>query len=788
MRQTLLNRAAAILVVLICGVAIRGALSAAEPAGAPRPVRILLIGDSTVASYPKPPADRPDLTGWGQVFGEFFTDNVAILNHARSGASSKSFFQLGLWSKAIAERPDYVFIQFGHNDGPGKGDRSTDPKTEFRDNLRRYIDETRAAGAKPVLVTPVSRRTFKEGKIETTLEPYADAMLAVGQEKNVPVIDLHAASRALLNKLSDAGSADFSPSKDDRSHFSRKGALAMARLVAEAVPAAMPELKPYLKPVRADEEPPAATDETLFGSVTERHLMIPMRDGKRLSAYVYLPPGDGPWPVLYEQRYADVRGRGARERFARLAGRGYAVVIENFRGTHLSEGTWVGYRALGWGELQDGYDTVEWLAEQPWSTGKVGTFGGSQAGFAQNFLAIAGPPHLVCQYMTDTGLSLFHEGYRIGGTARPQRFLKMAAVCRNPDDNARLMEQWFAHPNYDDYWAQEDCSRHFDRMNVPCFTVGSWFDFMCVGSVQSYIGRQHQAGPQSRGRQQLLIGPWLHGGTKDANKTGELAFPDNARFLLDDHMVRWFDHFLKGVDNGVERDPAVRYYAMGAVGEPGAPGNVWRDAADWPLATTPTPYYLQPQGKLFLNEPTEAGALTEFTSDPQHPAEIPGVAFPGARDARAYEAQSQVRTFTTEPLEQPVEWTGLVRAELAVSSTSPDTDYIVRICDVYPDGRSILLVDSIRRARYREGFDRESFLQRDQVYNLSFDIGWISQIFNRGHRIRVTVASTGAPFYEPNPNTGLPLSITLPEQTQVAVNRVYHNPGHASRIIAPVMP
>ena len=184
MRQTLLNRAAAILVVLICGVAIRGALSAAEPAGAPRPVRILLIGDSTVASYPKPPADRPDLTGWGQVFGEFFTDNVAILNHARSGASSKSFFQLGLWSKAIAERPDYVFIQFGHNDGPGKGDRSTDPKTEFRDNLRRYIDETRAAGAKPVLVTPVSRRTFKEGKIETTLEPeqLLDACKALEQE------------------------------------------------------------------------------------------------------------------------------------------------------------------------------------------------------------------------------------------------------------------------------------------------------------------------------------------------------------------------------------------------------------------------------------------------------------------------------------------------------------------------------------------------------------------------------------------------------------------------------
>ncbi len=379
--------------------------------------------------------------------------------------------------------------------------------------------------------------------------------------------------------------------------------------------------------------------ETQFGSVTERPLMIPMRDGKRLSAYVYLPSGKGPWPVIYEQRYADVRGRGMRESFARLADRGYAVVIENFRGTHLSEGTWVGYRALGWGQLQDGYDTVEWLAQQPWSTGKIGTFGSSQAGFAQNFLAVAGPPHLACQYMIDTGLSLFHEGYRIGGATRPKRFLKMAALCHNPDDNSRLLEQWFSHPNYDDYWAQEDCSRHFDRMNVPCFTVGSWFDFMCAGLVQSFIGRQHQGGPQSRGRQQLLIGPWLHGRLKDTNKTGELVFPDDARFLMEDHLVRWFDHFLKGVDNGVERDPVVRYYAMGAVGETGAPGNAWRDAVDWPVAATHTPHYLQPQGKLLPSQPTDDGAADGVHQRSAAPGRDSGRGFsrsagrPGLRNA-----------------------------------------------------------------------------------------------------------------------------------------------------------
>lgn len=530
-----------------------------------------------------------------------------------------------------------------------------------------------------------------------------------------------------------------------------------------------------------------AADEPLdLGKVTERHVMVPMRDGTRLSTYLYLPEGDGPWPVLYEQRYADLRSAGTRKANAKLAESGYVLAIQNFRGTHLSEGKWVGYRALGWGEKKDGYDTVEWLAAQPWSTGKIGTLGSSQAGFAQNFLAVTEPPHLVCQYMIDTGLSLFHEGYRIGGATRPERFKEMKGVCRNPEDNLELLHEWFAHPTYDAYWAEEDCTRFFDKMNVPCFTIGSWYDFMCVGSIDSFIGRQHRGGPHSRGQQQLLIGPWLHSRFKETNQTGELVYPENAKFPMDAHMIRWFDHYLKGIDNGIEREPAVKYYVMGALGEPGAPGNVWRTAPDWPVAAQATPYFLQSGGMLNVTEPSAADGRTEFKGDPIHPAEIPGRAFPGARDARKFEEQAEVRTFTTEPLAQPVEWTGKVRAELYVSSSAPDSDFIVRVSDVYPDGRSILIIDYIRRARYREGFDREVPMRPGQVEKVAFDVGWLSQIFNAGHRIRVTVASTGAPFFEPNPNTGEPLTLDFPQKSVVAENAVYHNRTHASRIIAPV--
>jgi predicted acyl esterase len=524
--------------------------------------------------------------------------------------------------------------------------------------------------------------------------------------------------------------------------------------------------------------------------VREEHVMIPMRDGKRLSAYLYFPPGDGPWPVLYEQRYADLKGDGTRQANARLAMAGYVVCAENFRGTYQSEGTWVGYRALGWGELQDGYDTVEWLASQPWSTAKIGTFGSSQAGYAQNFLAVTRPPHLVAQYMIDTGLSLYHEGYRIGGATRPERFKQMDAVCREPLDNRRLLAEWFKHPTYDEFWQQEDCTRHFDRMNVPCFTIGSWFDFMNVGSIASFQGRQHRGGPNSQGKQWLLIGPWLHGGYlgKNTNKVSELTFPEAAKFDAEQHLIRWFDHWLKGADNGIEREPTVRYFVMGPVGENNSPGNVWREAPDWPVNQVSKPLYLNADQTLSATSPTSEDSVVHFVADPLHPNEIPGRAFPGAADARKFESQPEVRTFTSETLSEPQEWTGLVKAELFVTSTARDTDFIVRVSDVYPDGRSILLVDYIRRARYREGFEKEVFLQPGQVAKVAFDVGWLSQIFAAGHRIRVTVASTGAPFYEPNPNTGEPLGIDFPDNSVVAKNAIQVNRRFASRILAPVAP
>lgn len=208
------------------------------------PLRIVIIGDSTVCEYPETSPSR----GWGQFIHERFKDGeVKVINLAAAGRSAKTFIKEGRWQKALEEKPDYVLIQFGHNDshGPEKPE-STDAATDYKDFLRRYIDEARAAGATPILVTPMVRRIFTpDGGFDDNLIPYAAAMKDVGNEKHVPVIDLHTSSNALVQKLGPVASAEMANKKGDQTHFNEKGARAMADLVMHELPAAAPDLKQY---------------------------------------------------------------------------------------------------------------------------------------------------------------------------------------------------------------------------------------------------------------------------------------------------------------------------------------------------------------------------------------------------------------------------------------------------------------------------------------------------------------------------------------------------------------
>lgn len=236
------SRLIAIVVLLISA-----SLHAAEPTATLKPVRVILVGDSTVT----------DSAGWGTGLGALVRPEATVVNYARGGASTKSYAAAGLWKKALADKPDYVLIQFGHNDQPGKGpERETDPATTYTQNLARFIDEARAAGAKPILVTSLARRVFDGDKLRVDLEPYADAVRKLGKEKNVPVLDLHMVSKAAVEKLGPQKSQDWAPApkKDaagtlraDRTHLSPDGAKVVGKLVAEEIRKNVPELAAYLR-------------------------------------------------------------------------------------------------------------------------------------------------------------------------------------------------------------------------------------------------------------------------------------------------------------------------------------------------------------------------------------------------------------------------------------------------------------------------------------------------------------------------------------------------------------
>ena len=560
-------------------------------------------------------------------------------------------------------------------------------------------------------------------------------------------------------------------------------------------------------------------------SPREQHVMVPMRDGTRLSLSLQFPDpvkhGPGPWPAIFEQRYGNDGTDDATRRdlaeladgvlFVRARARfspspshsayvslgGFVAGLLMFRGAWRSEGEWLSYRALGWGEhmedgvYADGYDCCEWIASQPWCTGKVGTFGSSQAGFAQNFLAVMRPPSLVCQYMIDTGLSLYHEAYRMGGcwgwhTGRNSS----PAVAKNgigrgtygKDHSVMTQREWAGHQEHcDDYWLAEDCTRYINRMDVPCCSVGSWYDFMCQGSIASFVGRQHLGGDRSRGQQSLIIGPWLHGRYNKGNTVGELAYPASAAFPIKQHMVEFFKHHLLQEPRASQAVP-VKYFRMGAVDEPNAPGNDWHEASDWPVPATPTAFFLSPGGELSLSSPAQVGALP-VCADPSDPADTGtgSSAFAGARDARMFEASGaagSVLIFTSEVLTEAIEWTGAVRARLFVAVDGDDADFIARVSDVYPDGRSILIADHSRRVSLRKSLN-DPPVAPEPVNALDFRIGWMSQVFNAGHRIRITIACTGGPLWK---------TVDAERQdTRVATHYLLHGPDQASHVLAPVV-
>jgi predicted acyl esterase len=522
-------------------------------------------------------------------------------------------------------------------------------------------------------------------------------------------------------------------------------------------------------------------------SVKKTTVMVPMHDGVRLATDIYRPAGEvKPLPVIFSRGpYGKSGGAGVLSTATAAKSackRGYVFVSQDMRGRFASEGKdWVIFHNDGWGERRDGQDSLEWIAKQPWCNGAIGTTGGSALGITQTMMAPGAPASLKAQFIVVAFDDMYSQGSYEGGVWRKSLIENWVTLTGLDHKNIDIPIQ---HPRRDAFWAETDARAHADQVNVPAIFLGGWYDIFEQGTLDSFVTIHNHGGPLARGKCRLVMGPFGHGPFL------ALKYPKNAQqFPKAGDADRFFDHYLKGIANGVEQDRPVHYYVMGDPTDPHAPGNVWRAADNWPPPSRPTAYYFHQDGRLSPDHPAGTNDARTYKYDPEKPVPTLGgqnlFGGKGPADLRTIESRPDVLVFSTDVLKEPVEVTGRIRAELAISSDCPDTDFAALLTDVYPDGRSMLVTDGILRARFRKSFEKEEFLKPGETSELTVDLWSTSLVFNKGHKIRVLITSSNSPRFEPNPNTGH--EFRADKETRMANNTIHLSPDHASKIVLPII-
>jgi putative CocE/NonD family hydrolase len=547
-----------------------------------------------------------------------------------------------------------------------------------------------------------------------------------------------------------------------------------------------------------------------------------MRDGVVLRADVVLPSGTGRFPTLvYRTPYGKhfVLKEGSTSEKA--AARGYAVVIQDVRGRYASDGDFSPYQNEG----RDGYDTIEWAARQSWSDGNVGTFGLSYPGAVQWLAAVENPPHLKAMVpaMTfSTPRNFFYSGgvfdgswldwiwFNIAPDSRRRKNLpgpqtRKEAAASWKQDHERIQNflplrdlpdlkqvapfyyEWLSHPPADPWWDWAELRNKYDRVHAAVLNFSGWYDeaYGPDGATTNFNGLLTARRGEKNPRTHTMIGPWTHGG-QDESKSGERDFGSAAPIDYDELILRWMDHYLRKIDNGVDRERPVRLFVMG--------DNAWHDEDSWPLARAKeTSYYLNTSGSasrigtLYPSVIVPSARTSEFLSDPAHPLTDPYTEY-GAHDYRSFAGRNDLLVFDTMPLETDTEVTGPIKAEIYVSSDVPDFDLWVRLIDVAPDGTAFNLMSpglDVLRASYRNTSVKPEPLTPGEVYLLHLDRMLTSNVFRASHRIRVQISAAFSPHFSRNLQTGE--SEITSSKTQLGHIRIYHDAEHASRIVLPIV-
>jgi uncharacterized protein len=556
-----------------------------------------------------------------------------------------------------------------------------------------------------------------------------------------------------------------------------------------------------------------------------RQQAIPMRDGTVLYADFYMPKKPGKYPVIVTRTpYGLQRENVHHERMTKFAQRGYVGIVQDVRGRYESGGKWEPFRD----EANDGYDTIEWIAKRDFSNGKIAMQGGSYLGHNQWAAASQSPPSLDAIFPSVASTNIYANWLTMGGAYRlsfnygwgvvrmPNRIMLPQywhTAAYTPEElryenilmhlplkdgdlqsagyAVKHYRDWITHESYDGYWKAISDEERFEKVLVPAYNTGGWFDVFLMGTLNGYTGMRQRGGTAAaRQGTRLLVGPWGHG---PGTKYGDMDFGPHAFVDLYEEELRFYDFHLKGIQNGIDKEKPVKIFYMGE--------NQWRHEDEWPIpATRYRELYLAGDapantlrggGKLTFEKPAK-GATDTYRYDPNHPVMTyggnnccgtPTVA--GPKDQRDIERRNDVLVYTSEYLTEGLTVAGPIKMKLHAATDGPDTDWMVKLIDVYPDGSAYPVSEGILRAKFKDGLDKINLLTPKKVYEFEIEMMGTANVFKPGHRIRVDITSSNFPQFDRNPNTGKPLGSS--SETRVAQQTIHHGGARPSHIVLPIV-
>ncbi len=551
-----------------------------------------------------------------------------------------------------------------------------------------------------------------------------------------------------------------------------------------------------------------------YSVVVNKDIMVPMRDGTLLATDIYRPDTNGSYPLIITRTPYGKDNPEHKYSFAGklFASQGYVFLCQDVRGKFNSEGDFYPYL----NEAIDGYDTVKWASAQNWSSGKTGTYGFSYWGSTQWLSAPVAGNSFDAMVPIVTSQNIYNRWvyngiYRINDilcwhythapkVSRDADIINWSEAVKHlplieADDalghDISHYNDWLLHPSPDSYWDSMNVEDRVSSITAPALIIDGWYDYYLDYAIEDYNRMAKRSGSVKARKSMLVIGPWIHtSGSKfdDVDFGKESGFMQNVKLILS-----WYNHWLKNMDNDITDEGPIKIFVMGI--------NQWRSENEWPLARTRfTRYYLHSNGKaattltdgLLSSESPGAQPADNYTYDPKDPVpsiggtSIYGDAVAGPADQAEIESRDDVLVYSTPPLKNDLEITGPIKLVFFASSNTRDTDFFATLTDVYPDGKSINLKTGGIRARFRNSLHREDFLTPGRVYKIELEVGATSNVFKKGHRIRLQVSSSRFPEFSRNLNTGEPIGMSA--DMVKADLTVLHDDSYPSHLVLPVIP